>query len=385
MDWKPHAERLAEQVTHAMSRWRPVVASIPRHEFVPRWWAHESAAPGPYGSATWSLNVGPADPEQWMRSAYADRSRVTRVGPHHADDARPGDQATGSPTSSATLPSLIVSMCQHARIADGMHVLDVGTGSGYGTAMLAARLGDDRVTSVDVDPYLVASAEDRLDRAGYRPVVRTVDAIGPLDGEWDRIIATVSVRPIPASWLAALRPGGRLVSSIAGAGLLLTADRTPDGGAEGRIEWDRAGFMTTRTGPDYPPEIVDRIEVARTAEGEHVAVSRFPVVNVMEAWDLWSMLGVTAPGIDHDYREGCGTRTAIMAHSDGSWARAVEAPDGEVTVHQGGPRRLWDLLDAIRARWLREGSLPVNGARATIAPDGVITLRRGRWSTTIAD
>ncbi|MFP3968364.1 methyltransferase domain-containing protein [Actinomadura fulvescens] len=331
------------------------------------------------------MRIGAADRDSWRDTAYTDRSFVTRVSGVHADDADPGNRAIGAPTSSATLPSLLVSMFQHARIIDGMHVLDVGTGSGYGTAVLAARLGGDRVTSIDVDPYLVAPAEERLDRAGYRPIVRTLDATGPLDGEWDRIIATVSVRPIPTSWLAALRPGGRLVTSIAGAGLLLTADRTPDGGAEGRIEWDRAGFMTTRTGLDYPPELVDRIEVARTAEGEHVAAGRFPVVNVMEAWDLWSMLGVTAPGIDHDYREGCDTRTAIMAHPDGSWTRAVEAPDGQVTVHQGGPRRLWDLLDAIRTRWLREGHLPVNGAHAMVAPDGAITRRRGRWSTTIAD
>ena len=63
----------------------------------------------------------------------------------------------------------------------------------------------------------------------------------------------MAVRPVPASWLAALRPGGRLVTTITGTNLIVTADKTPDGGASGRTEWDRAGFMHTRSGPGYPP------------------------------------------------------------------------------------------------------------------------------------
>jgi protein-L-isoaspartate O-methyltransferase len=61
----------------------------------------------------------------------------------------------------------------------------------------------------------------------------------------------VAVRPIPPGWLAALRPGGRLVTTITGTSLIITAGKTPDGGASGRTEWDRAGFMHTRSGPDY--------------------------------------------------------------------------------------------------------------------------------------
>jgi hypothetical protein len=52
-------------------------------------------------------------------------------------------------------------------------------------------------------------------------------------------------------------------------------------------------------------------------------------------------------------------------------------------IHQAGPRRLWTLLEEIRRDWLRDGSLPVHGARVTIAPDGVITLKRGRWQASI--
>ena len=143
-------------------------------------------------------------------------------------------------------------MYRYAGITDDVDILDVGTGSGYGCALLARRLRDRQVTSVDVDDYLVKAAAERLASIGLNPAVGSCDAIGPLPGSYDRIVSMTSVAPVPASWLAALRPGGRLVTVLAGTGLLVTADKTPDGGAAGRTEWYRAGFMAARSGPDYP-------------------------------------------------------------------------------------------------------------------------------------
>ncbi len=140
-----------------------------------------------------------------------------------------------------------------------------------------------------------------------------------------------------------------------------------DGGAIGHTEWDRAGFMSTRTGPDYPPGLGEQFAAVREADGDQVSVGRYPVVNVAQAWEIWSMLGIVAPGIEHHYQQDDGRRTAWMLHRDGSWSRSTSR-DGEApTVHQSGPRRLWDILDDIRHRWLREGSLPVYGATATTA------------------
>jgi hypothetical protein len=72
-----------------------------------------------------------------------------------------------------------------------------------------------------------------------------------------------------------------------------------------------------------------------------------------------------------------------MVHEDGSWARAVQTGNEPGVVHQGGPRRLWDVLDRARDHWLENGSLPLYGARVRITPDGVIHLRRGRWTAVI--
>ncbi|MGH4005419.1 MAG: methyltransferase domain-containing protein [Pseudonocardiaceae bacterium] len=384
MDWRSHAERLAGEVAHPVSRWRPVIAALPRHLFVPRWWSWSAPGTG-FGSDVWELRYGPADEEGWALATYSNQSLVTQVGPRHADHAGPGERPVGMPTSSATLPGLIVRLLRHAHVYDGADVVDVGTGSGYGCAVLARRLGAQHVTSVDVDAYLTTVAGERLDGIGLCPRMVTCDATGPLPGTYDRIVSTVAVRPIPVSWLAALRPGGRLVTTIAGTALIITADKTDDGGAVGRIEWDRAGFMHTRTGADYPSGLREVFAVVREVDGDRVSVGRFPVVNVVQAWEIWSMLGIVAPGIEHHYQQDDdGRRTAWMLHPDGSWARATSVDGDAPTVHQSGPRRLWDIVDDIRYRWLRDGSLPVYGATVTITPDGVCHLTRGRWRVTVS-
>lgn len=376
MGWRGFAGRLAAEVAPPGSRWRGAVGSTPRHSFVPRWWART-----PEG---WRLRVGADDPGAWHRAAYRDWTLVTRVGDVHADRAGPGAVLQRSATSSSTLPGLLVQMFRHACLDGSSTVLDVGTGTGYGTALLCHRLGDTRVTAIDVDSYLTAAAEERLCEHGLRPRLLTADATGPLDWEGDRIVATVAVRPIPASWLAALTPDGRLVTTIAGTSLIVTADKQPDGSAVGRVEHDRAAFMRSRAGADYPARDWSVLERARVEDGEQVEGSPYPVMDVVNGWDVATMLDLAAPGIEHRFFTGDAgaDRVALMAHGDGSWARAEER-DGEVTVHQGGPRRLYDLLDQVREHWLRAGELPIRGATATISPEGEITLRRGTWTATL--
>lgn len=374
--WKSHARRLAGLVVRPESRWYEPLASVPRHLFVPRWWER--------GEGGRVVRDGPSDPTAWMCAAYRDRTLVTRVGPLHADHAGPGAVVRGRTTSSSTMPSLVVTLYRYASLAAGCRTL-VTTGSGYGTALLCRRIGAGQVTSVDVDPYLVQAAAERLGSLGLVPDLAVVDLTQPLPGRYDRIVATVSVPRIPAGWLAALRPGGRLVTTISDTGVLIVADKAENGGATGHVAWDRASFMATRSGDDYPPSSVDAVfDTAAKADGE-VTVSPLPVLDVAQAWEVWSMLTLTAPGIEHrtDTADD-GARTVWMAHPDGSWARA-RTPAGErtTTVHQGGPRRLYDLLEEIRWRWIEHGELPVYGAHVGITPDGTMTLARRGWKATL--
>jgi hypothetical protein len=50
-------------------------------------------------------------------------------------------------------------------------------------------------------------AARRLDAIGLHPKVLACDATGPLPGRYDRFVSMVSVKPIPASRLSALKPG----------------------------------------------------------------------------------------------------------------------------------------------------------------------------------
>ncbi|SFO13212.1 Protein-L-isoaspartate O-methyltransferase [Streptomyces sp. cf124] len=311
MEWLAHAQRLAREVVRPESRWHSAVATVPRHTYVPRWWEADGDV--------WILRDGQSNPDAWLENVYTDTTLVTRVDTCHADTASIegiGIISDGTPTSSSTLPSLVVRMYRHAMIADDNQIL-VTTGTGYGTALACARLGSDHVTSVDVDEWLVNIAQDRLSLMGERPRVEVCDITGPLPGEYDRIVATVSVRRVPVSWLQALRRGGRFVTTLAGTGLILTADKTEDGGAVGRIEWDRAGFMPTRQGDDYEHPADDVWRGAMKGEGEVTSTSRYPLLYPPDAWDVMSMLALNLPPASTTgtprtatpARCGCSTRT----------------------------------------------------------------------------
>ncbi|WP_369383133.1 protein-L-isoaspartate(D-aspartate) O-methyltransferase [Streptomyces sp. cg36] len=378
-DWEGHARRLADAVVRPESRWWKPIASTPRHLLVPRWWER-----GPRGR---TVRDGTTDTDTWHKAAYADDTLVTRIGPLHADHAEPGQAAPPGtrPTSSSTLPTLIVTMYRYAVLADGCATL-VTTGTGYGTALACHRLGDQLVTSVDIDDYLVEAATDRLSTTGLHPHTATCDLTQDLPGQFDRIVSTVAVRPIPVSWLHALRPGGRLVTTIAGTRLILVADKTPDGGARGFIAPNGASFMAARHGLDYDDTAPgSQVWEAADGVGESVSTSRYPLLYVPDSWAVWSMLDLSMPGIEHHSQRGDGGgRTIKMVHLDGSWARAhAEGPRQSPTVHQGGPRRLWDALEDIRDRLNTWGELPVYGSKVTITPDGETTLSRGRWTATL--
>ncbi|MEO3842157.1 hypothetical protein [Streptomyces sp. B22F1] len=72
-----------------------------------------------------------------MRAAYRDATLVTRLGEPHADHAKTDDRPEWWPSSSSRLPSRVVQMARHPRPDEGVDVLDVGTGTGYGAALLS--------------------------------------------------------------------------------------------------------------------------------------------------------------------------------------------------------------------------------------------------------
>ncbi|RYC32926.1 protein-L-isoaspartate O-methyltransferase [Lichenibacterium minor] len=108
-------------------------------------------------------------------------------------------------------PSFLSKLIHAARIRPGDHVVHVGTGTGYYTALMRCLAGPHGcVTGIEVDPGLAARAADNL--AGY-PGATVLAGDG---GDTDFAPADVvfvnagAVRPAPA-WLDRLKDGGRLV------------------------------------------------------------------------------------------------------------------------------------------------------------------------------
>lgn len=377
--WQDRATAMAAEIVYPQSRWYAAMRSTPRHLLVPRWFDQNR------DHEAWDLRDGPSDEQAWLERAYdGHRTLVTQVESVHADHAEPGNSYDGWATSSATLPGLVIDMYRHARIFDGADVLDVGTGSGYGAALLTGRLGAEHVTSIDIDPYLTTKAAERLASFGAHPRILTADATSDLLGTYDRIVPMVSMPAIPASWLTALRPGGRFVFSLSGGSVLITADKTPDGGARGRVEYDCAAFMPARHGPGSKTRTGIPQHV-RHDDGEDITTSPYPVVDPAWGWELDAVLSVIAPGItcrSHTDKQ-TGITTTWMVHDDGSWARASGKDNEPAVTHQSGPRRLWNLLDDLRRYWLTHGALPLRGAKVRIDPDGSCHFSHGQWNATL--
>jgi protein-L-isoaspartate O-methyltransferase len=364
--WTEAASELADKVTADAHDWHEAVSNTPRHLLVPRWWQRIPNSP----TQEWELVNLPDNSPQRLRAAYSDETLVTRVGPLHADHAKSDERGTGDPTSSSTLPGLVVSMADRLGVKPGDRVLDVGTGSGYSAALFGHRFGDANVTSVDVDPYLVTAARDRLAEFGRHPHMEAIDATGELpDTVYDRIMATVSVRPVPASWLRALRPGGRLVTSIAYTALLITATKGADGIARGTVQPDPATFMETRQQADYPPKLNEVFASARVREGDDVRHPYGPILDLWQDWPLRYLFELDTPGVETRaaaYDDG--RRVVWLLAADESWARAEDGP--RPLIHQAGPRRLWDALDRVSRKWEEHDRFPLHTMRAELSSEG---------------
>ncbi len=94
-------------------------------------------------------------------------------------------------------------------------VLEVGTGSGYQTAVLARLV--QQVFSIEIVPALAAEAAERLRELGIANVtLRQGDGYQgwPQHAPYDRIIVTAAAPAVPPALLEQLRPGGRLVIPV---------------------------------------------------------------------------------------------------------------------------------------------------------------------------
>jgi len=115
-------------------------------------------------------------------------------------------------------PKVEARLLQALAIKNTDKVLEVGTGSGYMAALLAAKA--EFVYSVEIDPWLVETARANLKRAGVVNVsVDLGDAAcrWPLYAPYDVIVLSASVPVLSTDFLEDLKIGGRMVAIVGNA------------------------------------------------------------------------------------------------------------------------------------------------------------------------
>ncbi|QPP08827.1 methyltransferase domain-containing protein [Streptomyces bathyalis] len=315
----PAASDLVRQIVAGGSladpAWQAAFAEVPRELFVPYYYVTVS---GGRQERLWRDDPDPGRRERWLAGVYDDLPLATRV-------------RDGELISSSSQPSLMARMLEALDVRDGMRVLEIGTGSGYNAALLAHRLGDERITTVDLEPGITGTAREHLAAAGYRPRIVTGDgALGaPAYAPYDRVIATCALRAVPPAWLAQSVPGGVVLAPV-GTGLVSLRVEGPREG-EGRFLATPAYFVPLRGG-GVPGEAVQPAAPAhgipRHAQRQDSFHFLFSLaggsVEPHDAYELWREAG-------RPERE----RYGVTVRDGLQWAW-LDDPDGPHTWPLGG-------------------------------------------------
>lgn len=196
---RSYAKRIlaAAQVTDA--RLEQAFAEVPREDFL---------GPGP-----WLIYDVPRG--EYVRTPSADPVHV------YTDDlvgiAPERHINNGQPSFHATLLS-------RAGLREGEHVVHVGSGAGYYSAVMAHLVGaSGRVTAIELEPRIAALATANLASYPNVRVVRGDGATAPFDTADVIYVNAGATRPADA-WLDRLSDGGRLILPLTAAQCIRTDD-----------------------------------------------------------------------------------------------------------------------------------------------------------------
>jgi protein-L-isoaspartate O-methyltransferase len=347
-----------------MADWHGELAAVARERFVPDTiWLDTGSGYAPLRRLE--------DPVAWRAHVAANEPIVTQV-----DDGGTAPGVLGIvPSSSTSQPSVVALMLAAADLRRGNRILEIGTGTGWNTALLCERLGESAVVSVEIDPLVADTAANALADNGYRPALVVADgAFGHVDGApYDRVLATVAViGPVPYPWIAQTKPGGLVVTPWGSEfcnGALLRLHVDAEGIGIGRFHQTLA-FIRLR-GQRRTGDVPEVNGVATTS-----SLSRQQIHQAISIRAGAFAIGLRVPhcGLRIANRLLDGDDVEHVVHLDdpgtGSWARVVVGPRRPFPVHQAGGRRLWAEVEAAYTWWRRAGRPHANRFGLTVTPAG---------------
>lgn len=365
------AKALTEQGVLPDPAWRAAVETVPRHSFVPGFYQPADRT-SPEGLTVWQPVTAASDYGRWLAAAYSDDTLITQFDGAEPDWEHAVERAGGAPSSSSTLPSLVVQMWNDADVADGHEVLEVGTGTGYSTALACERLGSERVTSIEVDGHRLQQAATGLYALGYTPDLAVADGLYGYrpTAPFDRIVAACSFRAIPGPWLPQTRPGGKILTTLGGwlhghARVRLTVNG--DGTAAGPLLPGTISFMAARA--QEPPAFGNPAHWAdllgTTSRPVRHAPERITAATA-EAFFARFMVQWAIPDAQVSDQ---GHTLYLVDVVSGSVAALTREGEGW-QVREGGPRRLWDKAETVLDAYDHADCPPPETFRLEIDPVG---------------
>ncbi len=149
-------------------------------------------------------------------------------------------------------PYIVALMSEVLKPAPGRKVLEVGTGSGYQTAILAETGAE--VYTIEIIPELAERTRRLLEKLGYMDIhVRVGDGYAGWEenAPYDGVIVTAAPGDVPEALVSQLKEGGRMVIPLGGENQeLLLIEKSEKGVSYRKVTSVRFVPMTGEPGPE---------------------------------------------------------------------------------------------------------------------------------------